>query len=52
MIFTGSNVSTDEILKIASKKIHAKYNFFEMTLQIEYFQANMADCKQCRDPEN
>ncbi|XP_075214972.1 proton-coupled zinc antiporter SLC30A2-like isoform X2 [Lycorma delicatula] len=51
-IVISSNVSTDEILKIASKKIHAKYNFFEMTLQIEYFQANMADCKQCRDPEN
>lgn len=43
-------VNTGTILKIASKRIHQKFNFFEMTLQIEEFQQEMANCKQCQDP--
>ncbi|XP_065225157.1 proton-coupled zinc antiporter SLC30A2-like isoform X2 [Planococcus citri] len=43
-------VNTSTILKVASRKIHQKFNFFEMTLQIEEFQEDMANCKQCQDP--
>ncbi|XP_073993060.1 proton-coupled zinc antiporter SLC30A2-like isoform X4 [Rhodnius prolixus] len=42
-------VSPSDVLKEASKKIHGKYNFFEMTLQIENFQPKMEYCKQCQD---
>lgn len=38
------------ILMVATKDIHDKYNFFEMTLQIEEFQDVMEDCVQCRNP--
>ncbi|XP_073993058.1 proton-coupled zinc antiporter SLC30A2-like isoform X2 [Rhodnius prolixus] len=41
-------VSPSDVLKEASKKIHGKYNFFEMTLQIENFQPKMEYCKQCQ----
>lgn len=44
-------VNPHDILKIASQKIHSKFNFFEMTLQIEDFQENMENCKQCQCPE-
>ncbi|KAF6213465.1 hypothetical protein GE061_011185 [Apolygus lucorum] len=37
------------VLKTASNKIHQKYNFFEMTLQIENFHIKMEDCAQCQD---
>lgn len=46
----GPGVNSSTILKVASKKIHQKFNFFEMTLQIEEFQEQMANCKQCQDP--
>ncbi|CAG9855260.1 unnamed protein product [Phyllotreta striolata] len=39
------------ILMIATKNIHEKYNFFEMTLQIEDFQDAMEDCTQCQNPD-
>ncbi|XP_039278577.1 zinc transporter 2 isoform X5 [Nilaparvata lugens] len=48
-IVISPNVSTHDILKAASKKIHSKFNFFEMTLQIEYYQKR--DCNQCCDSE-
>ncbi|KAL1115774.1 hypothetical protein AAG570_006064 [Ranatra chinensis] len=44
------NVSSSDILKIASRKIHSRFNFFEMTLQIENFQPNMENCDQCKVP--
>lgn len=44
-------INPHDILKIASRKIHSKFNFFEMTLQIEDFQENMENCKQCQCPE-
>lgn len=43
-------VSSTTILKIASRKIHNKFNVFEMTLQIEEFQEQMENCKQCQQP--
>uniref|UniRef100_A0A1B6D8E9 Zinc transporter 2 n=1 Tax=Clastoptera arizonana TaxID=38151 RepID=A0A1B6D8E9_9HEMI len=45
-------VDSNDILKAASRKIHSKFNFFEMTLQIEVFDDNMENCKQCQWPEN
>lgn len=44
-------INPHDILKTASRKIHSKFNFFEMTLQIEDFQENMENCKQCQCPE-
>ncbi|BES92473.1 zinc ion transmembrane transport [Nesidiocoris tenuis] len=38
------------VLKSASNKIYQKYNFFEMTLQIENFTVKMEDCAQCQVP--
>ncbi|KAJ8949151.1 hypothetical protein NQ318_012899 [Aromia moschata] len=38
------------VLMVATKNIHDKYNFFEMTLQIEEFQEIMEECKQCKNP--
>jgi solute carrier family 30 (zinc transporter), member 2 len=32
-------------------KIHAKYEFFETTLQIEEYDAEMEACKDCTNPE-
>lgn len=43
-------VNTSEILKRASGLIHTKFNFFEMTLQIEEFNAQMDECSQCQSP--
>ncbi|XP_078039284.1 proton-coupled zinc antiporter SLC30A2 isoform X2 [Augochlora pura] len=37
-----------DILRIATRNIHDKYRFFEMTLQIEEFDEQMENCKQCR----
>ncbi|KAK7573457.1 hypothetical protein V9T40_010648 [Parthenolecanium corni] len=42
-------MNTSMILKIASQKMHSKFNFFEMTLQIEEFQEQMDQCEQCQD---
>ncbi|XP_012274356.1 zinc transporter 2 isoform X2 [Orussus abietinus] len=42
--------SPQEILRTATRNIHDKYNFFEMTLQIEEFNENMENCKQCKSP--
>lgn len=42
-------MNTSMILKIASQKMHSKFNFFEMTLQIEEFQEQMDRCEQCQD---
>ncbi|CAO1358526.1 unnamed protein product [Diamesa hyperborea] len=45
------NTNTESVLKEATMKIHAKYDFFETTLQIEEFQSDMEDCNQCTNPE-
>ncbi|KAF2884036.1 hypothetical protein ILUMI_22154 [Ignelater luminosus] len=45
-----AGVNPQSILMVATKSIHDKYNFFEMTLQIEEFQDVMEDCYQCRSP--
>ncbi|XP_033331403.2 proton-coupled zinc antiporter SLC30A2 isoform X2 [Megalopta genalis] len=37
-----------DILRIATRNIHDKYRFFEMTLQIEEFDEQMENCKQCK----
>lgn len=46
----GPGSSPQHILMLATKNIHDKYSFFEMTLQIEEFDENMEDCKQCETP--
>lgn len=38
------------VLVEATKSIDEKYNFFEITLQIEDFQDAMEDCSQCKNP--
>lgn len=45
------NANASEVLAIATRKIHEKYNFFEMTIQIEYFQPKMRSCDQCQVPK-
>ncbi|GLG95016.1 Zinc transporter [Gryllus bimaculatus] len=45
-------VSPQEVLTLASRNIHDRFNFFEMTLQIEEFDQNMEDCTQCKCPES
>jgi len=44
----GSNAQT--ILREASTRIRSKYNFYEMTLQVEEFEEDMDDCNQCKPP--
>ncbi|XP_032669902.1 zinc transporter 2-like isoform X2 [Odontomachus brunneus] len=39
--------SPQNILRTATRNIHDKYEFFEMTLQIEEFNERMENCKQC-----
>ncbi|XP_011860084.1 PREDICTED: zinc transporter 2-like isoform X2 [Vollenhovia emeryi] len=36
------------VLRTATRNIHDKYKFFEMTLQIEEFNERMENCKQCK----
>ncbi|OXU26397.1 hypothetical protein TSAR_010714 [Trichomalopsis sarcophagae] len=43
-------VSPQTILRTATRNIHEKYSFFEMTLQIEEFDEQMENCKQCKPP--
>ncbi|KAL6255335.1 hypothetical protein P5V15_013674 [Pogonomyrmex californicus] len=40
--------SPQNILRTATRNIHDKYKFFEMTLQIEEFNERMENCKQCK----
>jgi len=50
-VLAEPNTNTELVLKEATMKIHAKYDFFETTLQIEEFQAVMEDCIECTNPE-
>ncbi|XP_043284002.1 zinc transporter 2-like isoform X2 [Venturia canescens] len=43
--------SPQEILRTATRNIHDRYSFFEMTLQIEEFNEKMENCKQCKSPQ-
>ncbi|XP_058805638.1 proton-coupled zinc antiporter SLC30A2-like isoform X3 [Phymastichus coffea] len=45
-----SGASPQTILRTATRNIHDKYNFFEMTLQIEEFNEKMDNCEQCKPP--
>lgn len=49
-IAISPNINPQSILMIATKNIQDRYNFFEMTLQIEEFQDIMEDCTQCKNP--
>ncbi|CAG4953812.1 unnamed protein product [Colias eurytheme] len=46
-----TGVSPQKILEQATRLVHEKYNFFEMTLQIEEFNDGMEDCSQCKMPQ-
>ncbi|XP_050669725.1 zinc transporter 2-like isoform X3 [Leptidea sinapis] len=46
-----TGVSPQKILEQATRMVHEKYNFFEMTLQIEEFSDTMEDCNQCKMPQ-
>lgn len=50
VFFAAPGVNPQGILVEATKNIHDKYNFFEMTLQIEEFQDVMENCSQCKMP--
>lgn len=44
-------INPQNVLATASKNIRSKYNFFEMTLQVEEFQEKMDNCLKCKMPE-
>lgn len=46
----GPGVKTQQVLLHASRLVRSRFNVFEMTLQIEEFEAGMSDCTQCQDP--
>jgi zinc transporter 2 len=50
LFFIDEKANTESILREATKKIHAKYDFFETTLQIEVYGEDMEDCKECTNP--
>lgn len=47
---TAPGYNAQMILKEASSKIRARYNFYEMTLQVEEFEDEMDACNQCKPP--
>lgn len=48
---TVPNTNAETVLREATKKIHAKYDFYETTLQIEVYDDEMEACKDCTNPE-
>ncbi|XP_040568138.1 proton-coupled zinc antiporter SLC30A2 [Lepeophtheirus salmonis] len=44
------NANSQKVLIEATNKIRKRYDFYEMTLQIEEFHQNMEDCSQCQNP--
>ena len=46
-----SIIGYSQVLQEATIKIRARYEFYEMTLQVEEFQDEMDACRQCKDPE-
>ncbi|EDW11766.1 zinc transporter 2 [Drosophila mojavensis] len=47
----GANANPKQILDAATSAVHLRYNFFETTLQIEDYTAEMENCVQCTVPE-
>lgn len=50
LFHTGTD--TGDILRRASHLVHDRFDFFEMTLQIEEFNETMVACDQCQSPPN
>jgi hypothetical protein len=50
-LFTEKNTDTEKVLREATQRIHAKYEFFETTLQIEVYDDEMELCNDCTNPE-
>lgn len=48
----AANIKPQEVLTTATLEIRAKYDFFEMTLQIEEFHEEMRDCNQCQNSKS
>ncbi|XP_068626234.1 proton-coupled zinc antiporter SLC30A2-like [Battus philenor] len=46
-----SGISPQKVLEQATRLVHEKFNFFEMTLQIEEFSDGMEQCSQCKMPQ-
>lgn len=44
------STNTEIVLREATMKIHAKYDLFETTLQIEEFHTDMEECNECTNP--
>lgn len=51
-VCTEPGVNTTTVLKEASREMYKKYNFFDCTLQIEEFDSQMENCKQCQPPKS
>ncbi|EDW63642.1 proton-coupled zinc antiporter SLC30A2 isoform X2 [Drosophila virilis] len=47
----GANANAKQILDAATSAVHLRYNFFETTIQIEDYTAEMENCVQCSVPE-
>lgn len=48
---TATNANPKQILDAATSAVHLRYNFFETTIQIEDYTAQMESCQQCNVPE-
>ncbi|XP_062131540.1 proton-coupled zinc antiporter SLC30A2 isoform X1 [Drosophila sulfurigaster albostrigata] len=48
----ATNADSKQILDAATSAVHLRYNFFETTIQIEDYTAQMENCNQCTVPEN
>eukprot|EP00096_Caligus_rogercresseyi_P011772 TRINITY_DN4745_c0_g1_i1.p1 TRINITY_DN4745_c0_g1~~TRINITY_DN4745_c0_g1_i1.p1 ORF type:complete len:394 (+),score=49.72 TRINITY_DN4745_c0_g1_i1:154-1335(+) len=46
------NANPQTVLIEATSKIRQKYDFYEMTLQVEEFRQDMEDCSQCQSPKD
>ncbi|KAH8255290.1 hypothetical protein KR038_000354, partial [Drosophila bunnanda] len=47
----ATNANPKQILDAATSAVHLRYNFFETTIQIEDYTAQMESCQQCNVPE-
>ncbi|XP_017154066.1 zinc transporter 2 isoform X1 [Drosophila miranda] len=47
----ASNANPKQILDAATSAVHLRYNFFETTIQIEDYTAQMESCMQCNVPQ-
>ena len=44
------NFDATEVLRTASSTIRAKFEVFELTIQVEEYRNEMDDCNQCKNP--